>query len=174
MLSKTGARCRPALSRSSRSWPRLSQIAFTPVDRNLDWPERDNGVAAPSGGYGLERKRIYELDWIRVLAFGILMFYHTGMVFVGWDFHIMNEQVLVVLAPLMMFVNQWRLSLLFAISGAGTWFALGRRSAAGFAAAVFVDAFAEDLPATALAAPLDASSGSNFAAGMMRRLQAGG
>jgi len=82
----------------------------------------------------MKQERLYDLDWLRVLAFICLMGYHAGMVFVGWDFHLMNEQKLTVLKPVMVFLNQWRLPLLFAISGAGTWFAIGRRSVAGFAA----------------------------------------
>ena len=73
-------------------------------------------------------KRYHELDWIRVLAFSLLLFYHVGMVFAGWDFHIMNEQSLPVLKYVMVLINQWRLPLLFVISGAGTAFALRRRS----------------------------------------------
>jgi len=82
----------------------------------------------------METRRVHEMDWLRVLAFGLLMVYHTGMLFVGWDFHLINRDRLPELAPAMVFVNQWRLPLLFAISGAGTWFALGRRGLPRFAA----------------------------------------
>lgn len=33
--------------------------------------------------------RRYDLDWLRVLAFGLLIFYHCGMGYVAeWGFHI--------------------------------------------------------------------------------------
>ena len=32
--------------------------------------------------------RRYDLDWLRVIAFGLLIFYHIGMFYVSWDFHV--------------------------------------------------------------------------------------
>ncbi len=78
-------------------------------------------------------ERLYDLDWLRTLAFVILMFFHTGMLFVGWPFHLMSEEPLPALKPLMTFSHHWRLALLFLISGAGTWFSLRRRGPASFA-----------------------------------------
>jgi hypothetical protein len=72
--------------------------------------------------------RLYYLDWLRVLAFGLLVFYHGGLIFVDWGFHIQNNDLTDVLKPPLLFLNQWRLPLLFFVSGAGTFFALGRRS----------------------------------------------
>ncbi|WP_324676643.1 acyltransferase family protein [Hymenobacter sp. GOD-10R] len=76
--------------------------------------------------------RRYDLDWLRVLAFGLLIFYHTGMVFVGWQFHLMSQVSSPVLELPMEFLNQWRMPLLFVISGVGVTFALGRRKAGQF------------------------------------------
>lgn len=76
--------------------------------------------------------RRYDLDWLRVLAFGLLIFYHTGMVFVGWDFHLMSKPSTPVLELPMEFLNQWRMPLLFVISGVGLTFALARRTAGQF------------------------------------------
>ena len=71
--------------------------------------------------------RRYDLDWLRVLAFMLLILYHTGMIFVSWDFHIKNAETSKGLEYLMLFVNQWRLPLLFLVLGAGVGFALGFR-----------------------------------------------
>lgn len=71
------------------------------------------------------------LDWLRVIAIFVLLFYHTGMLFVGWDFHIQNAEVLEELARPMDFSHRLRMPLLFVIAGAGLWFAAKRRSAAG-------------------------------------------
>ena len=81
----------------------------------------------------MQKERQYFIDWIRVLAFGILIFYHSGMFFVPWDFHIKNNVVVEGLTYPMLFFNQWRLSLLFFISGVGISFALKSRSGWRFA-----------------------------------------
>ncbi|PJJ60247.1 acyltransferase family protein [Hymenobacter chitinivorans] len=76
--------------------------------------------------------RRYDLDWLRVLAFGLLIFYHTGMVFVGWNFHLMSQPSSPALELPMEFLNQWRMPLLFVISGVGISFALRHRTAGQF------------------------------------------
>jgi peptidoglycan/LPS O-acetylase OafA/YrhL len=77
--------------------------------------------------------RRYDLDWLRVIAFTLLILYHVGMVFVPWYYHIKNPQTSPQLEPAMLFVNQWRLPLLFLISGAAVRFSLRRRTAGEFA-----------------------------------------
>ena len=72
--------------------------------------------------------RRYDLDWIRVLVFGLLIIYHVGMFFVPWGWHIKNNVISEDLRWPMLFVNQWRLASLFLISGMGTRFALSKRS----------------------------------------------
>ena len=64
--------------------------------------------------------RRYDLDWIRVLAFGLLVFYHVGMYYVTWDWHVKSPAAGPALEPLMMLTAPWRLSLLFFISGAAS------------------------------------------------------
>lgn len=73
-----------------------------------------------------------DLDWLRIAAFGLLILYHVGMVFVPWDFHIKLAR-LDWLEPWMRFINAWRLSLLFVISGAASA-AMLRKGADGFLA----------------------------------------
>jgi len=67
------------------------------------------------------------LDWLRVLAIFILLFFHTGMLFVGWDWHIQNSETLPALVLPMGIAHRLRMPLLFVIAGAGLWFSLGRR-----------------------------------------------
>lgn len=76
--------------------------------------------------------RRYDLDWIRVLVFGLLIFYHIGMFFNNWGWHIKNNVIYEWLWLPMSFVNQWRLTALFLISGMGTYFALSYRSGGVF------------------------------------------
>jgi glucan biosynthesis protein C len=71
------------------------------------------------------------LDWLRVLAIFLLLFYHTGMLFVGWDWHIVNAEKLTELQFPMGIAHRLRMPLLFVIAGAGMWFALGNRQGGG-------------------------------------------
>ncbi len=80
----------------------------------------------------MEKVRRYDLDWLRVLVFGLLIFYHVGMFYVPWGWHIKNDVIYGGFRLPMLIVNQWRLPILFVISGMGTAFALGHRSVWGF------------------------------------------
>ncbi len=73
------------------------------------------------------------MDWLRVIVFGLLIFYHVGMFFVPWGWHIKNNMIYDNLRWPMLFLNQWRLPILFVISGMGTYFALSYRSGGQFA-----------------------------------------
>lgn len=76
--------------------------------------------------------RRYDLDWLRVIVFGLLIFYHVGMFFVPWGWHLKNNEIYDWLRWPMLFLNQWRLPILFMISGMGTYYALGKRSMGKF------------------------------------------
>src|SRR5262245_3893921 len=75
-------------------------------------------------------KRYDFLDWLRVIAIFVLLFFHTGMLFVGWQWHIVNTEKIGWLALPMDLSHRLRMPLLFAIAGAGLWYTLGRRSIA--------------------------------------------
>ena len=77
--------------------------------------------------------RRHDLDWLRVLVFGLLIFYHVGMFFVPWGFHIKNNVIYEEIKWPMLFLNQWRLPILFVISGMGTYYALSKRTGGRFA-----------------------------------------
>ena len=72
------------------------------------------------------------LDWLRVIAIFVLIFFHTGMLFVGWGWHITNDEVIPGLVWPMDLSHRLRMPLLFVIAGAGMWFALQRRSGKSF------------------------------------------
>ncbi|MEM8550930.1 MAG: acyltransferase family protein [Pseudomonadota bacterium] len=61
--------------------------------------------------------RRYDLDWLRVFAFAVLIFYHVGMFYVTWDWHVKSVHVGTDAEWLMRLVNPWRLPILFFISG---------------------------------------------------------
>ena len=73
------------------------------------------------------------LDWLRVIAIFVLLFFHTGMLFVGWGWHITNDETIPSLVWPMDLAHRMRMPLLFVIAGAGMWFALQRRSGKAFA-----------------------------------------
>ncbi len=79
-------------------------------------------------------QRKYYLDWLRVIAFYILILYHVGMIFVPWNFHIKNSVTLEWFETWMAFLSQWRLPLLFIISGMVIYYSMGKRSAKGIIA----------------------------------------
>ena len=63
------------------------------------------------------QQRRYDIDWLRTLAFFILIAYHIGMYYVfEWGWHIKSDQQSVWLQDVMILSNQWRMSLLFFIS----------------------------------------------------------
>lgn len=86
-------------------------------------------------------ERRYDIDWIRVLAFDILIIYHIGMFFVPWGWHIKNNDIANWMVYPMSFVNQWRLPILFVVSGMGTRFALSYKSGANYIKERFIRLF---------------------------------
>lgn len=70
--------------------------------------------------------RLFFLDWLRILAFGVLVLYHVGMVYVTWDFHVKSPAASSGLQPWMLLTGPWRMSLIFMVSGAATAFMLRR------------------------------------------------
>ncbi|MEZ5995062.1 MAG: acyltransferase [Hyphomonadaceae bacterium] len=79
--------------------------------------------------------RRYDLDWLRIIAFALLILYHVGMFYVTWDWHVKSRAASAAIEPLMMLVNPWRLTLLFLISGAATRFMADKMSVWRFASA---------------------------------------
>jgi glucans biosynthesis protein C len=71
------------------------------------------------------------LDWLRVIAIFVLLFFHTGMLFVGWGWHIVNADTIPSLELPMDLAHRLRMPLLFVVAGAGMWFALQRRTGGG-------------------------------------------
>ncbi|MGZ3182856.1 MAG: acyltransferase family protein [Telluria sp.] len=77
--------------------------------------------------------RHYFLDWVRILAFFLLIFYHTGMYYVSWDWHVKSPYASDALEPFMWLTSPWRLGLLFFISGVASRFLLAKSSPIAFA-----------------------------------------
>lgn len=81
----------------------------------------------------LARTRRYDLDWLRIIAILTLLFYHTGMIYVSWGWHIKSAEHSQPMEEVMRWLHRWRMPLLFFISGAGTFFAMQRRTYGAYA-----------------------------------------
>ena len=79
------------------------------------------------------QQREYGLDLLRVCAFSLLILYHSGMAYVSWPWTVKDIQHSQMLEMVILFLNRWRLPLIFLISGAGVSFSLRRRSLRQFA-----------------------------------------
>jgi glucan biosynthesis protein C len=75
--------------------------------------------------------RRYDLDWLRIFAFGVLIFYHVGMFYVTWDWYLKSRYSSSFLEPVMGLANG-RLTLLFFISGAAIHFAIDKTTVSKF------------------------------------------
>lgn len=67
-------------------------------------------------------ERRYDMDWLRIIAFALLILYHCGMFYVSWDWHVKSSRASTAIEPLMMLTSPWRLTLLFLVSGVATRF----------------------------------------------------
>ncbi len=85
--------------------------------------------------------RLYYLDWLRVLAFGLLIIFHCAMPFVEFGWEIKNKEHSIPLSRLILWLHQWRLPLLFFIAGVGSYFSLVKRSGISFLGERFVRLF---------------------------------
>jgi glucan biosynthesis protein C len=78
--------------------------------------------------------RRYDLDWLRILAFGLLITYHLGMFYVTWGWHVKSVHAASTIEPFMLAVSPWRLALLFFVSGVAVRFAMDKSAPARFVA----------------------------------------
>jgi glucan biosynthesis protein C len=96
-------------------------------------PQNLPSIAAP--------ERRHDLDWLRVIAFGFLIFYHIGMFYVTWGWHVKSPHAGPGLEPVMALINPWRLPLLFLISGIALRFAIDKARLRDFLPKRFVRLF---------------------------------
>lgn len=96
--------------------------SYAPAEHGT--PERDPDPSADTPGVGSGRR--YDLDWLRVCAFGVLIFYHVGLLYVTWDADVESRYSSPVIEPVMGLIYPWRLSLLFFISGVAVRFAIDK------------------------------------------------
>ena len=76
-------------------------------------------------------ERRYDIDWLRVIAIGLLLIYHIAIVFQPWAMFIgfiRSDDMIEGLWMPMTMLNVWRIPLLFFISGMGVYFAIRKRN----------------------------------------------
>ncbi len=75
--------------------------------------------------------RRYDIDWLRVIAIGLLLLYHAAIGFQAWGImlgFITTDQPWDALWTPMTMLNVWRIPLLFFVSGMGVYFAIQNRN----------------------------------------------
>jgi hypothetical protein len=77
--------------------------------------------------------RKYFLDWLRVAAFGLLIVFHVGMLYVSWQYNLKSPRLYPAIEPLMNAVGAWRLALLFLISGVASCYLIDKLGPGAFA-----------------------------------------
>jgi len=78
-------------------------------------------------------KRLYYIDWLRVLAFLTLILFHCAVPFVEhYNWEINNKETSSWITRIIWWTHQWRLPLLFFIAGVGVRFSLKRQSILAF------------------------------------------
>lgn len=79
----------------------------------------------------LATNRRYDIDWLRVIAIGLLLIYHIAIVFQPWGAligFIQSDKTLNSIWIPMTMLNVWRIPLLFFVSGMGVCFAIRKRN----------------------------------------------
>ncbi len=71
-------------------------------------------------------QRLFFLDWVRILAFFVLIFYHVARYYDSEDWHVKSVLAGPSIDSLLMLSTPWRLSLLFLISGVASRFMLDK------------------------------------------------
>jgi len=93
--------------------------------------QQDNGAVISATA----QARRYDIDFLRVFAFSLLILYHVGMLYAeGEGWHVKSAYQTDALNIPRLLVNQWRMPLLFIISGLAISFVWHKYSAGQFAA----------------------------------------
>jgi glucans biosynthesis protein C len=75
--------------------------------------------------------RRYDIDWLRVIAIGLLLIYHVAIAFQPWGImigFITTDKPWFALWTPMAMLNVWRIPLLFFVSGMGVYLAMRQRN----------------------------------------------
>ncbi|OGP61614.1 MAG: hypothetical protein A2V67_01760 [Deltaproteobacteria bacterium RBG_13_61_14] len=98
-------------------------------------------------------ERRHDLDWLRIFAVLLLIYFHSARIFDFDPFYVKNQVTSFGLAAFIVFVNQWHMQLFILIAGASTFYALGFRSGAHYAKERFLRLFVPFVFGTAVIVP---------------------
>jgi len=76
-------------------------------------------------------ERRHDIDWLRVIAIGLLLIYHIAIIYQPWAMFlafIRSEELWEGLWKPMTMLNVWRIPILFYVSGMGVYFAMRKRN----------------------------------------------
>ncbi|MCU0549362.1 MAG: acyltransferase family protein [Leptolyngbya sp. Prado105] len=76
-----------------------------------------------------------DLDWLRVFAVAVLIYFHAAAVFYQGqlgEFYVVNRETSEFFGKLISLIHQWHMPLFFFVSGAASWFALEKRSTTAY------------------------------------------
>ena len=76
-------------------------------------------------------ERRHDIDWLRVIAIGLLLIYHVGIIFQPWAMFvgfIRSDEMMESIWKPMTMLNVWRIPFLFYVSGMGVYFAIRKRT----------------------------------------------
>ena len=79
----------------------------------------------------MTNERRHDIDWLRVIAIGMLLIYHIAIIFQPWAMFIgfiRSDDLMEDLWKPMTMMNIWRIPLLFYVSGMGVCFAMRKRN----------------------------------------------
>ena len=65
-----------------------------------------------------------EFDWLRIVAIGLMMLFHSCLGFSSWPWHVNDPHRSVLLGDFLSFLWRWRVALVFVVSGAALMLAL--------------------------------------------------
>ncbi len=78
---------------------------------------------------GSKSGRLYYLDWLRIiLLFGVFLYHAMKPFDEMFNWHISNAERSGAVTGIFLTINPWGIPLFFLVAGAGSWFALRRRS----------------------------------------------
>jgi glucan biosynthesis protein C len=79
-------------------------------------------------GSGPESVRLHYLDWLRVLAILMVFLFHAVHPFDFGDWQVKNIDQSEILTIILLLLSIWGMPFFFLVAGAGSWFALKKRS----------------------------------------------
>lgn len=76
--------------------------------------------------------RKFYLDWLRVIAFCLLICFHAGLLYGPWSYNLKSPRLVPGIEQVLLVFSVWRMPLLFLISGVASTFLIGKLGAGGF------------------------------------------